>query len=287
MDVKDIRAFMGCYETRSINKAAKSLYISPQGLGKILDRIEQELEVSLFERTKQGLVPTEAGVFFYEKSMKLIEETQELEQGLEKIRRKNDVFNVGYSCGAIHVISMKRLENLRKSLGSTHMVLEEGSNPDIKEKIINGQFDVALVIGRIAAKGFVEKELAIKKMCAIIPKGHKLFDKDIIRIEELKEEKLITLNEQYQSFSNLVKSCERQSFYPNIRVKTMEASMIYEFVREGLGVGISVDINDRYNTSEDYKVVPIENGIPWVVYIVYSKDKVHDPYIKMFVDAIK
>ncbi len=122
MDVKDIRAFMGCYETRSINKAAKSLYISPQGLGKILDRVEQELEVSLFERTKQGLVPTEAGVFFYEKSMKLIEDTQELEQGLEKIRRKNDVFNVGYSCGAIHVVSMKRLENLRKSLGSTHMI---------------------------------------------------------------------------------------------------------------------------------------------------------------------
>ena len=76
---------MECYETRSINKAAKSLFISPQGLGKLLDRLEQELRIQLFERTKQGLIPTEAGVFFYEKSQKLIEDTQELEQGLEKV----------------------------------------------------------------------------------------------------------------------------------------------------------------------------------------------------------
>ena len=48
MDIKDIRSFMECYETRSINKAAKSLFISPQGLGKILDRLESELHVQFF-----------------------------------------------------------------------------------------------------------------------------------------------------------------------------------------------------------------------------------------------
>ena len=62
MDTKDIRSFMECFETRSINKAAKSLYITPQGLGKILDRLEQEIKMPLFERTAKGLIPTEAGV---------------------------------------------------------------------------------------------------------------------------------------------------------------------------------------------------------------------------------
>ncbi|MCR5544994.1 MAG: LysR family transcriptional regulator, partial [Lachnospiraceae bacterium] len=65
MEIKDSNSIMECYETRSIIKAAKSLYITPQGLGKILDRLEQEAKVKLFERTKQGLIPTEAGVFFY------------------------------------------------------------------------------------------------------------------------------------------------------------------------------------------------------------------------------
>ncbi|CBK74932.1 Transcriptional regulator [Butyrivibrio fibrisolvens 16/4] len=73
MDVKDIRSFMECYETRSINKAAKSLYISPQGLGKLLDRLEHELRIQLFDRTKQGLVPTEAGVFYTIKARSLSE----------------------------------------------------------------------------------------------------------------------------------------------------------------------------------------------------------------------
>ena len=92
MDVKDIHSFMECYETRSINKAAKSLYISPQGLGKLLDRLEHEFRVTLFERTKQGLIPTDAGVFLYDKSQKLLSDMQEIEQGLELIRNKKKVF---------------------------------------------------------------------------------------------------------------------------------------------------------------------------------------------------
>ena len=287
MDIKDIRSFMECYETRSINKAAKSLFISPQGLGKILDRLEHELQICLFERTKQGLVPTEAGIFFYEKSIKLLVDTQELEQGLEKIRRKNDVFNVGYSCGLIRLLSMKKLEELRDSFNNTQLILEEGSNPDIKNKIINGQLDIALVIGRVAANGFVEKELASKTMCAVVPRGHRLFDREIIKLTELKDEQLITLNEKYQSFYNLVNSCEREGFYPNIRVKTMEAAMIYEFVVEGLGIGIDVDIHSKNSISDNVKLIPIENGVPWIVYMVYKEDKATSPYIKQFLDTIK
>ena len=82
MDIKDFHAIIECYETRSINKAAKTLYITPQGLGKLLDRVEHELQVKLFERTKQGLIPTESGTFSMKRALALFQRLMNLKQGL-------------------------------------------------------------------------------------------------------------------------------------------------------------------------------------------------------------
>ncbi|SEA63971.1 DNA-binding transcriptional regulator, LysR family [Pseudobutyrivibrio sp. ACV-2] len=284
MDVKDIHSFMECYETRSINKAAKSLYISPQGLGKLLDRLEHELRAPLFDRTKQGLIPTEAGVFLYDKSQKLLTDMQEIEQGLELIRNKKKTFHIGYSCGLIRMLPMKKMEAFQAAFTGNDIIWDEGSNQDVKDRLVKGQLDIALVIGRVAATDFVEKEVSSKQMCAVVPSNHPLYDKDSIQIRDLKDEQLITLNEKYQSYTNLLNTCEREGFYPNIRAKTMEAAMIYEFVSEGLGIGIDVDIHSKDSLSDRFKLIPIADGIPWSVYVAYNNNNQNNPLIKCFLD---
>ncbi len=286
MDNKDIRSFVECYEARSINKAAKALFITPQGLGKILDRLEREMQIELFERTKQGLIPTEAGVFFYEKSQMLLAIGQELEQGLEALRNQNNVFHVGYSCGLLRLLPMHKIEKYQNLLGDTELVLEEASNPDVKKKLVEGQFDVALCIGRVAAASIVEQEISRKSMCAVVPKGHKFYDRKSLTIKDLKKEQIISLNEKYQSYTNLINTCEREGFFPNLRIKTMEASMIYEFVAQGLGVGIDVDIHKKGVLAKDIKLIPIEDGIDWTVYAVYQKERENDKRVQYFLDTL-
>ena len=49
MDTKDLRCFRLVYEERSINQAARHLFITPQGLSRIISRLEEELHTLLFE----------------------------------------------------------------------------------------------------------------------------------------------------------------------------------------------------------------------------------------------
>ena len=65
MDTKMLRYFCACYETKSLNKAARRFYISPQGMGKTLSRLEGELGVSLFSRSAAGLTPTKSGKYLH------------------------------------------------------------------------------------------------------------------------------------------------------------------------------------------------------------------------------
>ena len=81
MDIKDLQYFHVVYEERSINRAAGKLFISSQGLSKIILKLEEELKTTLFERSKKGVRPTESAVFLYEKAEEIIRQYEEIRHG--------------------------------------------------------------------------------------------------------------------------------------------------------------------------------------------------------------
>ena len=72
MNVKDLKSFEAVYEERGINQAAQKLFITPQGLSRNIKMLESELDTVLFERTKQGVRPTESAELLHERAGILI-----------------------------------------------------------------------------------------------------------------------------------------------------------------------------------------------------------------------
>ena len=53
MDIKDLKCFAAVYEERSINRAAGKLFITSQGLGKVIHKLEEELDLTLLSGLKR------------------------------------------------------------------------------------------------------------------------------------------------------------------------------------------------------------------------------------------
>ena len=97
MDTKDLRSFMRVYEEKSINKAAKQLFITPQGLSRVIHNLETDLGTSLFERTPGGMIPTESGTYLYENCHTLLRELNALETGIRRYRNRDSRIEIGFS----------------------------------------------------------------------------------------------------------------------------------------------------------------------------------------------
>jgi len=108
MDTKDLRFFRQVYEERSINKASKLLFITPQGLSKNIHHLEEELGACLFERTSNGMVPTESGTYLYENSTPLLEHFDEIMIGLRQIQDQK--LKIGFSCGVLNIFPFRKLD---------------------------------------------------------------------------------------------------------------------------------------------------------------------------------
>ncbi len=110
MDTKDLRCFCRVYEERGINQAAKQLFISPQGLSRIITKLEAELQVTLFCRSARGLSPTASGTYLYENGRELLNRLEELEIGIRRMERIDRELQLGFSCGVLNVFPFQQLD---------------------------------------------------------------------------------------------------------------------------------------------------------------------------------
>lgn len=65
MDVQGLAYFISAYRSGSLSKAAAEHFMTQQALSKNITKLESELGVPLFERTRKGIEPNEAGTVFY------------------------------------------------------------------------------------------------------------------------------------------------------------------------------------------------------------------------------
>ena len=72
MEIRQLEYFRKIAETGSINAAAKLLNMSQPPLSYQLKLLEEELDVRLFDRSRQGVSLTEAGKLLYQRSGELL-----------------------------------------------------------------------------------------------------------------------------------------------------------------------------------------------------------------------
>lgn len=286
MDTEDLRFFRQVYETGSINKASRQLFITPQGLSRVIQHLEEELEAGLFTRTANGMIPTESGRYLYQNSLALLEQFDELTVGLRQIRDRNQKLKIGFACGVLHVFPLQKLEEYIQH-SKIMLQWEESSNQEILCQVQQGGMDMGFMIGQAADQGLWSRELLSRKMNVIVYEGHPFYGRESLSVGELKEERLITLNEKYYSYHSLLQRCRDFGFTPNIAARTMESQIIYDFCRQKIGLGIDADIHRDRTMTEGLRLVELHDSLPWKVSVIIRKDRKKEPALQRLAELLQ
>ncbi len=284
MDTKDLRFFRQVYEERSINKASKLLFITPQGLSKIIHHLEEELGTRLFERSANGMSPTESGTYLYENSAQLLEYFDEIMIGLRQIQDRDQRLKVGFSCGVLNIFPFCKLEEYQRKYSHIRLQWEEAANQEIIRKVRQGSMDIGFVIGQMTDHKLWSREIFRRKMNVIVYEGHLYYERESLSIKELREEPLITLNETYYSYHSLLQRCRDFGFTPCIVAKTMESQIIYHFCRQKIGLGIDADIHQDKIMLDGLRLVELRDSIPWKISMIILSDRIKEKAVQGMVE---
>lgn len=272
MDTRDIRCFRLVYEECSMNKAAAQLFITPQGLSRIIRKLEDELQIQLFERTANGTTPTEAGDYFYAQSEDILYKMENLKQKMQQLNHRQRIFRIGFACGTLHVLQLEQLAGLRTCDPELQLQWEELENQEITEKLIQNTLDAGFMIGTASHTGLVSTCIYTAKMNAVVYPGHPYYERECLSIRDLRGQPLISLNQKYASYHNLIQRCSDFGFIPDIVIRTMESRMIYQFCQEKAGIGIDADIHTESEIPAGLRTIELADAIPWKISLVFRKD---------------
>lgn len=269
MDTRDLRYFRLVYEEGSINKAAGELFITPQGLSRIIRKLEYEFQAVLFERTSTGTIPTEYGDYLYTHSRELLYHMENIKQKMKQLNTKQSILHIGFACGTLNVLDLEHLLYDTGSHSSFQFQWEEMENQEVTQKLLNNTLDVGFIIGTNSSTELKAITVYTGKMNALVYEGHQFYNYTSLSIKELKDQPLISLNEKYASYHNLIQRCSDFDFVPNIAISTMENTLIYRFCNKKLGIGIDADIHKDNTIPEGIHKIEIKDAIPWKISLLY------------------
>lgn len=283
MNTKDLKSFLQVCKDGSITKAAKSLYITPQGLSKIIINLEQELQIPLFYRTANGLTLSEYGELLLEKAKYIISELEGIENYFTNLNNITGQIKLASSYGVIAAFSPEFLLDFRKRIPNISLKWWEYSDLRAENAVLNGEADCGLIKGPINNEQLYSKLIASYKVMLLVPKNHPLANKKSISLKELKNEKIIIENSEFKIYHNFNDACKKSGFTPSIVFETTELSLAHKLCQRGMGLAVTVDFAVKDMPMPELKGINIKEDEPkWEIYFVAKKDTINNPTVKYF-----
>ena len=143
MNIRDLDFFIKVYECRSISIASEKLFISAQGLSNVINRLEQELGCSLFNRDRAGSVPTACGDAFYKYAVNTKSEYERMITEIEHLSRaEKGVIRIGYSFGVMSGLTMNITQEFQKKYPEYELDFAEMPDKIVDELVLSGELDI-------------------------------------------------------------------------------------------------------------------------------------------------
>lgn len=151
MHIESLKVFCDLVDTRSFSKAASKNFISQSAVSQQVKALEEKFERKFVERNRGGLLPTEAGLAFYQGCREILERYDTLTEqmkGLSNIVSGQVRIATIYSVG-LHELS-PFVKNFIKNYPQVNIHIEYNRPNKIYDDAISGSIDMGIVAYPVA-----------------------------------------------------------------------------------------------------------------------------------------
>lgn len=203
---------------RHFSLAAAQCHVTQPTLSMQINKLEQELGLKLFDRSKQPVLPTQAGVEIIEKARKLLADRDSL---LESVDARKGIVNGELRIGIIPTLAPYLLplfiSSFAKKFPQVKLTVSELTTQLLVSYLREGRIDVGMLVTPLQEPGISEDVLFYEELVAYVSRNNAAYRKHFVLAKDIDPNKLWLLEEGHCFRSQIVNLCE-------LRRKTREGS---------------------------------------------------------------
>ena len=291
MTLQQLEYIVAVYRTRHFVKAAEACGVTQPTLSAMIQKLEAELDVKLFERSSQQVMPTAIGKVVVEQAWKVLNRARKLKDIVaEEKKSLTGTFRLGILPTIAPYLLPRFFPRLMRENSSLEIRVVEMKTAYIRRAIDRGEIDAAVMVDTGDLDDYALTTLFYEQFLAYVSPSDQLSAKKSIKTSDISNELLWLLDEGHCFRDQLVKYCQlkaaksSQSAYSLGSIETF-----MRIVENGQGVTFIPELATMQLTPTQKELVrPFAIPIPTrEVVMATSKAFVRQSLLDMIVGQIR
>ena len=269
MTLTELRYIVAVARERHFGRAAEACFVSQPTLSVAIKKLEEELDVKLFERGSNEVSVTPLGGDIVRQAQTVIEQAA----GIKEIaRRGKDPVSGPLRLGVIYTIGPYLLPDLVRQaidlVPRMPLMLQENFTVKLLDMLRTGELDAAILAEPFPDAGLAIAPLYDEPFMIAVPKKHPLAKRKRITAEELKTETMLLLGTGHCFRDHVLEVCPEYAHFSSnaegIR-KSFEGSSletIKYMVASGMGVTVVPQLSVPAEPDKHVTYVPFAPPVP-------------------------
>ncbi|WP_332684817.1 LysR family transcriptional regulator [Bosea sp. (in: a-proteobacteria)] len=256
MDVSGLEAFIQIAECGSFRRAAEAMRLSQTALSHRIKKLEQDVGVTLFQRTTRSLTLTQAGQDFFPKARDALMRLNRLYEGLKREgRQARERVSVGCLGSVGERFLPGVLREFRQRYPRVNVVIYDEPAQALRDRVANGDVQFALTI--LGAQLWTQKSRALfeEDFVAAVPAGHPLAERSELSWADLVGHPLARVSTTTSHGFILSESLSKFGDRLDWAYEVQRVNMAVRFVVTG--IAITVLPRMAIPLSDELRVIPI------------------------------
>ncbi|MGX0513520.1 cidABC operon transcriptional activator CidR [Staphylococcus capitis] len=287
MEIKQIKYFVEVVRQGGMTQASEHLYIAQSTISKAIKNIENEYDITLFDRSQKQIKLTDIGQTFYDNSLEFLALFEKL--SLEM----NDVVNVQKGHIKIGLSPMMNVQMFTNALNQFHKLYPnvtyeviEGGGKIVENLTANDDVDIGITTLPVDHSLFHSVSLYNEELLLVVSNDHHLSDMEKVDLAELKNEEFVLFHDDYYLKDQIIENCKRIGFYPKTVANISQISFIANLIQQGIGISIIPESLVRL-MGDNVTSIQLENvELSWHLGAIWRKDAYLNYVTRQWIDFI-
>lgn len=291
MTITQLKYALAIAEHKNFTKAAEKCFVTQPTLSTQIQKLEDELDIKIFDRSKKPIELTEVGEKIIAQARNIVNEAERIQDIVDQ--QKGFIggeFRLGIIPTVMPTLLPMFLRNFVKKFPKVKLKIEELTTEDILSRLQDGHLDAAIAATPLEHDIIKERPLYYEPFVAYIPQGHRLQHKSNIEAEDLQLDDMLLLEDGHCFRDGVLNLCKtfKDTSDDNFQLESGSIETLIKLSDEGLGMTLlpylhTLDIGDKLKRNLKYFIEPSPAR---EVSIIYHKSELKIQTINALHDVI-
>ena len=260
MTITQLYYVLAVAEHQNFTKAAEKCFVTQPTLSMQIQKLEDELDILIFDRSKKPIELTDVGKKIVTQAKNIVNESYRIQDIVDQ--QKGFIggeFKLGIIPTIMPTLLPMFLKTFIKKYPKIKLKIEELNTEEIINRINEGHLDAAIAATPLENESIKERVLYFEPFVAYIPKGHKLYTKGKIKVDELVIEDMLLLEDGHCFRDGVINLCKAFKNHEDDKFQLESGSIetLIKLSNEGLGMTLlpylhTLDLNSNVQENLHY-----------------------------------